>query len=313
MRALIIGATGMDGRLLAHNLLLKGYDLIGTYNLTPPNFQHKNLRWIKMDLCDNYAINTFSSLFPLNEIYNLGGVTFHPSSLDFPDYTIQANYHVPLAFIEYVTKKSPKTKFFQASSSEVFGNESNAEFGLKSKRVPHSPYSYAKNMVDFACEYFRIKGFNIYNAISFNHDHFYRKPHFLLRKVSTYVANLVVNGNTQKLGLGNVDVSRDWSRATTFVDGYIKQMQKEPSELIFASGITHSVREALEIAFGYYDLAWEDYVVIKDEFKRLNERTNVWGDVTETVKAIGFIPDTDKDFEKMITDMVDYDVNNLKK
>ena len=208
----------MDGRILAHQLLLKGYEVIGTYYNTLPNISHQNLRWVKMDLCDDYAISTFKSLFPLDEVYNFGGVTFSPTSIDMPDYTIKANYHTPLAFIEYITKHQPKTKFFQASSSEVFGNISNAELGLTSHRKPHTPYGYAKNMVDFASEYFRYKGFNIYNAISFNHEHVYRKPHFLTRKITRYVSNLVNNGENEKLQLGNIESRRDWSMATTFVD-----------------------------------------------------------------------------------------------
>lgn len=312
MRILIIGATGMDGRILAHNLLLKGHDVIGTYYNTLPNLKHDNLRWLKFDLCDDYAVKQITSLFPLDEIYNFGGVTFSPTSIDFPDYTIKANYHAPLAIIEALTKKSPKTKFFQASSSEVFGNVSNAELGLESKRIPHTPYAYAKNMVDFACEYFRIRGFNIYNAISFNHEHFYRKPHFLTRKITSYVADVVVNKTKAKLELGDIEARRDWSRATTFVDGYMKQMAIEPCELIFASGITHSVRDILDIAFGYYGLHWEEHVSIKQELIREKERTNIWGDISKTTKLINFVPDGDKQFESMITDMIDYDIVKLR-
>ena len=301
----------MDGRILAHQLLLKGYEVIGTYYNTLPNISHQNLRWVKMDLCDDYAISTFKSLFPLDEVYNFGGVTFSPTSIDMPDYTIKANYHTPLAFIEYITKHQPKTKFFQASSSEVFGNVSNAELGLTSPRKPHTPYGYAKNMVDFASEYFRYKGFNIYNAISFNHEHVYRKPHFLTRKITRYVSNLVNNGENEKLQLGNIESRRDWSRATTFVDGYVQQMQGEPSELIFASGQTHSVKDILDISFEYYGLNWEDFVEIKKEFIRPEERTNVWGDVSKTKEMINFVPDTSKDFERMIIEMIEYDILQL--
>jgi GDPmannose 4,6-dehydratase len=311
MRILIIGATGMDGRILAHQLLLKGYEVIGTYYNTLPNISHQNLRWVKMDLCDDYAISTFKSLFPLDEVYNFGGVTFSPTSIDMPDYTVKANYHTPLAFIEYITKHQPKTKLFQASSSEVFGNISNAELGLTSHRKPHTPYGYAKNMVDFASEYFRYKGFNIYNAISFNHEHVYRKPHFLTRKITRYVSNLVNNGENEKLQLGNIESRRDWSRATTFVDGYVQQMQGEPSELIFASGQTHSVKDILDISFEYYGLNWEDFVEIKKEFIRPEERTNVWGDVSKTKEMINFVPDTSKDFERMIIEMIEYDILQL--
>lgn len=301
----------MDGRILAHQLLLKGYEVIGTYYNTLPNISHQNLRWVKMDLCDDYAISTFKSLFPLDEVYNFGGVTFSPTSIDMPDYTIKANYHTPLAFIEYITKHQPKTKLFQASSSEVFGNISNAELGLTSHRKPHTPYGYAKNMVDFASEYFRYKGFNIYNAISFNHEHVYRKPHFLTRKITRYVSNLVNNGENEKMQLGNIESRRDWSRATTFVDGYVQQMQGEPSELIFASGQTHSVKDILDISFEYYGLNWEDFVEIKKEFIRPEERTNVWGDVSKTKEMINFVPDTSKDFERMIIEMIEYDILQL--
>lgn len=313
MRILVIGGTGMDGRILIHQLLLSGHEVIATYYQTSPNVLHENLRWTKLDLCDDYALTHFKSLFPLDEVYNFGGMTYSPSSIDMPDYAIKANYHTPLSLIEYITKHQPNTKFFQASSSEVFGNVYNAELSLDSPRKPHTPYSYAKNMVDFACEYYRINGFKIYNAISFNHEHIYRKPHFLTRKITNYVADVVVNNTKVKLELGDIFASRDWSRATTFVDGYIKQMQGEPSELLFASGTTHSVMDILDIAFGDYGLHWEERIVRNEKFIRYNDKTNVWGDVSKAVKQIGFIPDTRLDFQKMITDMVQYDISQIRK
>jgi len=313
MRILIIGGTGMDGQILTHQMLLKGHEIISTYYQKPPTFQHENLRWVKLDLIDDYALTHFKSLFPLDEVYNFGGMTYSPSSIDMPDYTIKANYHTPLSFIEYITKHQPKTKFFQASSSEVFGNVTDAELSLSSPRKPHTPYAYAKNMVDFACEYYRLKGFNIYNAISFNHEHIYRKPHFLTRKITQYVGNVIVNKTKDKLELGDIFARRDWSRAQNFVCGYVEQMKGEPSELLFASGQTHSVKDILEIAFNHYGFHWEEYIVRNEKFVRPNDKNNVWGDVSKAVKEIGFIPDTNEDFKNMITDMVEYDVLQLTK
>ena len=313
MRALVIGAMGMDGRLMTNLLLNKGYEVIGTYYKTLPSIEHTNLRWVKFDLCDDYAINTFKTLFPLDEIYNFGGVTFSPDSIDMPDYTLKANYHTPLYMIEYVAKHQKDTKFFQASSSEVFGNVSNQMLDLKSPRKPYTPYAYSKNMVDFGCEYFRCKGAKIYNAISFNHEHHYRKPHFLTRKITQYVARLVVNKIKEPLLLGDINARRDWSRATTFIHGYYAQMQKDPSELLFSSEMCHKVSDILDVAFGYYGIFWEEHVQIKDALIRKNDRDNIWGDSSKAIELINFVPDTDKDFETMITNMVDYDIKQLKK
>lgn len=312
MRALVIGATGMDGRLMTEYLLRKGYEVIGTYNSTQPQIKHDNLRWVEFDLCDNYFMHTLKNLFPLDEIYNFGGITYSPYSLDLPDYTIRANFHAPLEMIEYVVKHKSNTKFFQASSSEVFGNVSNTMLTLNSPRKPHTPYAYAKNMVDFACEYFRFKNGKVYNAISFNHEHHYRKPIFLTRKISLYVAEKVVNKKKEPLSLGNINAKRDWSRATTFIDGYYKQMQGAPSELLFSSEMCHSVMDILEIAFGHYGMRWEEFVRVDDKLIRANDRDNIYGDSEKAIKMINFVPDGDKEFERMIIDMVENDVNKLK-
>jgi GDPmannose 4,6-dehydratase len=313
MRALIIGATGMDGRLMTELLLSKNYEVIGTYHKALPSYKHDNLRWVKLDLCDDYAINQFISLFPLDEIYNFGGITFSPDSLDMPDYTIKANYYTPLAMIEYVAKHQRKTKFFQASSSEVFGEVTNQMVSLDTRRKPYTPYAYAKNMVDFACLYFRTKGANIYNAISFSHEHPYRKPHFLTRKITKYVADKVVNQPKTALQLGDIYARRDWSRASTFVNAYYTQMQHEPSELLFSSEMCHSVLDVLDIAFTSQGLNWEEHIQIKQELVRPRKNDNIWGDSSEAIKMINFVPDGDKEFKQMIVDMVNYDINELKK
>lgn len=310
MKALVIGASGMDGMLMTSLLLNKGYEVIGSYCTIKPHIKYDKLTWVKLDLSDNSDVLSIRKMYPLDIIFNFGGVSFSPDATRMPDYAEKVNYSSVMKILEYMTKFHPNTKFFQASSSEVFGLYKNTQLDLKSKRDPFTKYGYCKNMVDMMCNYLREEGYSIYNAITFNHEYKTRPLKFITRKIANYVAKETMKMNADKLYLGDINARRDWGYAPDYVVGFYNQTQVAPCELLFSTDTTHSVRDILEISFGAYGLHYEQYISIKSEFIRGNEYDNVWGDSSETRNKIDF--NNRFPFKDIILEMVNNDINKLK-
>lgn len=307
-RALVIGATGMDGGLMMNLLLNKGYEVVATYNSQMPRYIHSNLLWTKFDLSEPKTIFYF---FPFDEIYNFAGVTFSPDSIRLPEYARQVNYYSVVKILEFISKYYPKTKFFQSSSSEIFGNVKDQTLNLKSPKAPHTPYAEAKYNVDMLMSYMREEGFYFCNAVSFNHEHSTRGTHFITRKITNYVAKLYLHKTDERLAMGDINARRDWGYAPDFIVGFYYQMQlDEPTELLFATNQTHSVKDILETAFGYIGRRYEEHIVVRQEFIRNDDRNNIKGDYSKASELIGWQPL--KKFDDMIIEMLENDINLIK-
>jgi GDPmannose 4,6-dehydratase len=291
--AIVIGASGMDGSLMSELLLREGYMVHGTYNTNKrwvENLFHPNFTLHKMDLVNADKLNQFVLTIKPDEVYNFGGVTFSPDSIRLPDYTMQVNYTSVMKLMEICLFN--QIKFFQASSSEVFGNVKDCELNESSRKDPHTPYAQAKYYVDTQMNHYRSMGGKFYNAISFNHECERRGAHFVTAKICNYVKELRNGGSANRLKLGSLDSKRDWGYAPDFVEGFYAQMQGEPSELVFATGIVHSVKDILECAFAPHGYSWEHYVTIDSTFIRNDDRNNIWGTYSKAKETIRWQPTT---------------------
>jgi len=292
--AIVIGASGMDGSLMCELLLSKGYMVHGTYASNKrwvENLYHPNFTLHKFDLSNENAIWKFVLNLKPDEVYNFGGVTFSPDSERLPMYTKAVNHSAVFKLIEVCFHN--KIKLFQASSSEVFGNIKDTQLDENSPRSPHTPYADAKNEVDLMMRQMRKEeGALFYNAISFNHECERRGLHFLPAKICNYVKQLRNGVAPRYLKLGSYNSRRDWGYAPDFVQGFYDQVQGKPSELVFATGITHSVEDLLEKAFEPHGYSFWDYTSIDPELQRPNERDNIWGDYSKAKETIGWQPTT---------------------
>lgn len=307
--ALVLGANGMDGSLMVDLLLDKGYRVYATFCTSPPTKkEHPKLHWFFFDLSDENLVFPLLNIHcqgQLDEIYNFAGVSFSPDSVRMPHHTMNVNYRGVMRVLSFAEYK--KSKFFQASSSEVFGNIKDAEINERFPRNPHTPYAHAKNMVDMMLRYMREQGYPVYTAISFNHECILRGEKFVTRKITKFVADIVMHRREGKLKLGNIKSRRDWGYAPDFVQGYYDMVQGEPCELIFATAQTHSVENILEIAFGSQGLIWQDYVDLDKELVREDERDNLLGNYSKAYQTIKWIPK--KSFDEMIIEMVELEKN----
>jgi GDPmannose 4,6-dehydratase len=291
--AIVIGASGMDGSLMCELLLSKGYMVHGTYASNKrwvDNLFHPNFTLHKFDLSNKDSIAQFVINKQPTEVYNFGGVTFSPDSERLPEYTKVVNHSAVFKLMEvcFYTNR----KFFQASSSEVFGNIKDQQLNENSPRNPHTPYAEAKNEVDKMMRYMREQGGKFYTAISFNHECERRGLHFLPAKICNYVKQLRNGATSELLKLGALTSRRDWGYAPDFVQGFYDQVQGEPSELIFATGVTYSVEDLLEKAFAPHGYDWKKYVLTDSQLVRLGERNNIWGDYSKAKETIGWQPTT---------------------
>jgi GDPmannose 4,6-dehydratase len=292
-KALVIGASGMDGSLMSELLLAEGYKVWGTYlndKRWAGNIKHDNFHLFQFDLCKTETMmKEIVSIAP-HEIYNFGGVTFSPDSEHLPQYTMEVNYDAVCKLIEICLIEN--IKLFQASSSEIFGNIKNKEIDENTTRNPHTPYAQAKNQVDMLMRFHRQQGAKFYTAISFNHECERRGSRFVTQKICSHV-KAILNDDAHTLKLGNIQSRRDWGNARDFVKGFYMQMQGEPSELVFATGKTHSVEDLLNFAFEPYEMNWREYVTFDTDLFRVDERNNIYGNYSKAEKLLGWQPKTE--------------------
>ena len=312
-RALITGITGQDGSYLAEYLLSKGYDVHGTirrHSVTEnqdARIEHINnkINCYYADLTDPYSlIRVFKDSKP-DEIYNLGAMSHVRISYDMPSYTLQTNALGVLNMLETYRALTPKAKFYQASSSEMFGNsvESNGTQNEKTQMSPVSPYGCAKLLgYNLVRHYRHAYGLHTCNGILFNHESPRRGSNFVTNKV-VKTAVEIFKGKKDKLILGNLDSYRDWGHSSD----YIKAMHmivnhNTPDDFIVSTGKTHSVRDLCKLTFSYLDMDYEKCVVQDDKFRRAEELNYLCGDSTKIRQTLGWEPEYD--FEKMIKEMV---------
>ena len=291
-RALITGITGQDGSYLAELLLEKGYEVHGiirrssSFNtqridhiLRDAHDPKSHLFLVHGDLSDSSALNTILRKVEPHEIYNLGAQSHVRVSFDTPEYTTDVTALGTIRILEAIREVGITPKFYQASSSEMFGKVGETPQSETTPFHPRSPYACAKVFAYYATVNYR-EAYNLFacNGILFNHESERRGETFVTRKI-TRAATRIKLGLQDKLFLGNLDAKRDWGYAKDYVEAMWLMMQAESSDdYVIATGETHSVQEFVEETFSYLDLDWKEYVEIDPWYYRPSEVDLLLGD-----------------------------------
>ena len=319
-KALITGITGQDGAYLAAYLLGLGYEVYGvvarrssptTWRLEYLNILDK-VKLMDGDLTDAASLMRILLACKPDEVYNLGAQSFVATSWDQPLLTAETTGLGAVNMLEGIRQICPDAKFYQASTSEMFGGIK--EHPIQSETTqfhPRSPYGVAKLFAHWATINYR-ESFNIFGCcgILFNHESPLRGIEFVTRKVTDAVARIKM-GKQKDLRLGNIDAKRDWGFAGDYVKAMHMMMQQDkPDTYVIASGRTASVRDMCKIAFGHVGLNYEDYVVIDPKFYRPAEVELLQGDASKARKILGWHPETT--LEELICMMVDADMKRVQ-
>ncbi len=316
-RALITGVTGQDGSYLAELLLDKGYDVHGVVRrLSAPNvwrIQHllERITLHQADLLDQLSLIKVVETSQPEELYNLGAMSFVPASWDQPMLTGEYNSQGVTRALEAVRSVNTKIKFYQASSSEMYGRVREVPQTEMTPFYPRSPYGVSKVFGHYITVNYR-ESYNLFacSGILFNHESPRRGIEFVTRKVTDGVARIKL-GLTDKLLLGNLDASRDWGFAGDYVRAMWLMLQQDaPDDYVVATGEAHSVKELVEIAFAHVGLDWQKHVAVDPKFLRPAEVDHLIGDPTKATKVLGWKPSVD--FKGLVQMMVDADLARLK-
>jgi GDPmannose 4,6-dehydratase len=316
-KALITGITGQDGSYLAEFLLEKGYRVAGIVRRSSTeSFERidhiKNKVELKQaDLLDQLSIIDAIKEFEPDEIYNLAAQSFVPTSWNQPILTAEFTALGVTRMLEAIRHINKNIKFYQASSSEMFGKVQQIPQNEKTPFYPRSPYGVSKVYAHWITVNYR-ESYNIFacSGILFNHESPRRGREFVTRKVTEGAAKIKL-GLSKELRLGNFEAKRDWGYAKDYVRAmWLMLQQKEPSDYVIATGKEHSVKKLVEIAFGHLGLKWEDYVVIDPALLRPAEVDHLVGDYSKAKKELGWEPQVN--FEKLIEMMVEADMDKLK-
>jgi GDPmannose 4,6-dehydratase len=319
-RALITGITGQDGSFLTELLLEKGYEVYGIIRRSSsfntdridhlyqdPHEQGTRLRLVYGDLNDSSSLNTVIRQIQPDEIYNLGAQSHVRVSFDVPEYTGEVTGLGTVRLLEAIREAGISPKFYQASSSELYGKVVETPQKETTPFYPRSPYACAKAYAYWITVNYR-ESYQMFacNGILFNHESERRGETFVSRKI-TRAATRIKLGLQQKLYMGNIDARRDWGHARDYVEAMWLMMQAEqPDDYVIATGETHSVREFLEGAFGYLGLDWENYVEIDPRYFRPAEVDLLLGDPTKAKTILGWEPKVS--FKELVKIMVDSDM-----
>lgn len=318
MRALITGVTGQDGGYLAELLLEKGYEVYGIVrniareNPSAPTGLEGKVNLIEGDLTDQASLDRALQQVKPDEVYNLAGQSFVPISWNQPMLTMEASGMGALRMMEAIRRFTPSARFLQASSSEIFGKAENGPQTELSRLRPLNPYGAAKLFAHhMSINYRESYGMFACSCIAFNHESPRRGVEYVTRKVSQQVARIKI-GMGGKLKLGNIDVRRDWGFAGDYVRAmWLMLQQSQPDDFVIATGVTHSVRELVEIAFAHVGLNWKDHVEIDPALVRPVENDPLTGDPAKAMKILGWKPTVT--FEALVRMMVDHDLSLLSK
>lgn len=315
-RALITGFTGQDGSYLAELLLEKGYEVFGMVrHLSMDNYgrvEHLlgEVKLVVGDLLDEYSIMDVIKTVSPDEVYNLAAQSFVPTSFAQPMLTAQYNALGPLRLLEAIRRFAPDTRFYQASTSEMFGQVREVPQTEMTPFHPRSPYGVAKTYAYFITVNYRESyGIHASNGILFNHESPRRGIKFVTRKITDGVARIKL-GLARELRLGNLDSRRDWGFAGDSAQAiWLMLQQDKPDDYVIAMGYEHSVREFCEVAFSRVGLDYRDYVVEDPEFWRPAEVHRLLGDSTKARDKLGWAPKVT--FEELVAMMVDADMARL--
>lgn len=323
-RALITGITGQDGSYLAELLLSKGYEVHGiirrasTFNTGRIDhlYQDPHINGVRLflhygDLSD--SVNLVKLLYELqpDEIYHLAAQSHVRVSFDIPEYTADITGVGTIRILEAIRETKVKTRFYQASSSEMFGKVHEIPQRETTPFHPRSPYGVSKVFAYWATVNYR-ESYNLFatNGILFNHESPRRGETFVTRKISRAVAYIQA-GLQEQLYLGNLDAKRDWGYAPEYVEAmWLMLQQDKPDDFVIATGETHSVREFCEEAFGHVGLDYRKYVALDKRYLRPAEVDILIGDASRAERVLGWTPKVK--FKELVRIMVDADMKSLQ-
>ena len=319
MKAFITGITGQDGYYLSKFLLEKGYEVHGTVrrssnfntiridSLISKYSSEKQLNLYYSDLLDASSLTTLVNKIEPDEIYNLAAQSHVAVSFSNPGYSVDTSAKGPLTLLEVVKNMNKNSKYYQASSSEMFGGEKNELINENTKLDPKSPYAAGKVLAHNLTTIYR-DSYDLFavNGILFNHESPYRGETFVTRKITRAVGRIKYGLQTQ-LTLGNLDSERDWGFAGDYVEGMWLMMQHGlADDWILATGQSYKVRDFVKAAFKKVELDWEDYVRTSDKYQRPNEVHFLRGDSTKAQEQLGWSPKVD--FQGLVSMMVESDL-----
>lgn len=316
-KALITGITGQDGSYLADLLLDKGYKVYGLKRRTAtPNFENikhiqNEIEFFSGDLRDMTSLAEAVQVIQPDEVYNLAAQSFVGDSWKQPIYTGEVTGLGVTNILEAIRLAKPDARFYQASSSEMFGKVMETPQTEKTPFYPRSPYGVAKVYGHWITVNYR-ESYSMYacSGILFNHESPRRGIEFVTRKVTDAVAKIKL-GLQEKLLLGNLDAKRDWGFAGDYVKAmWLMLQQVEPDDYVIATGETHTVKELVEIAFEHVGLNWQDYVVQDPRFMRPAEVDILLGDPSKAKHKLNWEPQVN--FEQLVRMMVEQDLGKYK-
>jgi GDPmannose 4,6-dehydratase len=317
MRALVTGITGQDGSYLAEFLLDKGYEVYGLVRRSSLEKYDRiaditdRLRFVEGDLTDQSSLDQALEQVRPDELYNLAAQSFVPVSWNQPVLTGDVTGLGVLRVLEAIRRNSPKTRFLQASSSEMFGKVVESPQKETTRFHPRSPYGVAKVFAHHITVNYR-ESYGIYacSSICFNHESPRRGCEFVTRKVTQHVAKIKL-GITDKLKMGNLDAQRDWGFAGDYIRAmWLMLQQPQADDFVIATGETHSVQELLHTAFSCVGLDWKKYVEIDPKLVRPAEVDYLCGDSSKARKILGWKPEVG--FDQLIKMMVEADLETLQ-
>lgn len=316
-RALITGVTGQDGSYLAELLLQKGYTVYGmvrrssTENFERISHIKDRITLVQADLLDQLSLIRVLEEVRPSEVYNFAAQSFVPTSWQQPVLTAEFTALGVTRFLEAIRLVDKKIKFYQASSSEMFGKAKEAPQNEGTPFYPRSPYAIAKVYGHWITVNYR-ESYDLFavSGICFNHESPRRGKEFVTRKVTYGVARIKM-GLQEKLLLGNLDVSRDWGFAGDYVEAmWLMLQQEKPDDFVVATGRSRTVRELVELTFSHAGLDWKDYVVIDPKLLRPAEVDHLVGDASKARRLLKWKPKVS--FSELVHMMVDEDIKRLK-
>ncbi len=316
-KALITGITGQDGSYLAEFLLRKGYEVYGMVRRTSTvryeriqEFQQE-LHLVQGDMGDLSSLITAISTVEPDEVYNLAAQSFVPTSWNQPVFTGDITGLGVTRLLDAVRTVNPAIRFYQASSSEMFGKVREVPQTETTPFYPRSPYGVAKVYGHWITVNYR-ESYDLFtcSGILFNHESPRRGMEFVTRKATYHTAKIKL-GLADEIRIGNLDSKRDWGYAGDYVQAmWLMLQQDEPDDYIIATGQTHSVERLLEVAFGHVGLNWRDYAIQDPRFMRPAEVDLLVGDPTKAHAKLGWEPEVS--FEELIGMMVESDLKKLR-
>jgi GDPmannose 4,6-dehydratase len=315
-RVIITGITGQDGSYLAELLLEKGYEVVGMVRRSSaPNLwriEHllDRVTLKPADLLDQLSLIRLIDEVRPHELYNLAAMSFVPASWDQPMLTGEYNSQGVTRLLDAIRRVDPGIRFYQASSSEMFGKVRETPQRETTPFYPRSPYGVSKVFAHYITVNYR-ESYNLFavSGMLFNHESPRRGLEFVTRKVTDGVARIKL-GLADRLSIGNLDAHRDWGFAGDYVRAMWMMLQQEqPDDYVIATGVSHSVRQLIEIAFAHAGLDWERHVRVDPALLRPAEVEHLLGDSTKARQVLGWKPDVS--FKQLVEMMVDADMERL--